>query len=215
VNEFQFGYPRECSTCHNLNGNLRLTVKPYYRLGNDFRLMLIGQDPTVRERQDRVEYSLMLNDPNSQLSRWLSDVIGRSTVDSVTMYGTNTLKCTFPRVPSDLGGFRYLNPYFKKCKEHLIKEISEFKPDLVLTLGEPAHKCFIQLLDNNTKIEDTMKEAFTGSLTKVAINNIEFDYSPCLHIQGFRVAETYGNRIIVFKNALNSYLIRHAKKDLI
>ncbi len=51
-----------------------------------------------------------------------------------------------------------------------------------------------------------MKEAFTGHFVKARINGYEFDYSPCLHIQTFRLAVTYKDYVTVFKSSLFKYL---------
>ncbi len=47
-----------------------------------------------------------------------------------------------------------------------------------------------------------MQQAFTGEFSEVSIGGVSFDYTPCLHIQGFRVAETYGPRVDAFKRGL-------------
>ena len=50
-----------------------------------------------------------------------------------------------------------------------------------------------------------MQEAFTGNFKKVTIEQHEFDYSPCLHIKTYRVAEVYGEGVIKFKKGLANY----------
>jgi hypothetical protein len=74
-----------------------------------------------------------------------------------------------------------------------------------LTLGEPAHKLFITILDNTEIIEDSMQASFTGEFMKAEINGVKFDYSPCLHIKTFRVAEVYGESVKLFKEGLHNY----------
>ena len=105
------------------------------------------------------------------------------------------------------GGFHFLKPYFNQCKDYLVKEIIEFKPALVLIFGEPAHKLFITLLDNRNELGGTMQEAFKGTFEKAELHGFKFDYSPCLHIKTFRVAETYGEKIRRFKIQLEDYLM--------
>lgn len=54
----------------------------------------------------------------------------------------------------------------------------------------------------------TMKNDFNGVLKKNKLNNTDYEflYTPCLHIQTFRVAETYGDAVIKFKKNINSYI---------
>jgi hypothetical protein len=48
----------------------------------------------------------MLNEKNSQLTRWLRGIFGDNNIDDLTIYATNLVKCTFPNPPStnDEGG---------------------------------------------------------------------------------------------------------------
>lgn len=206
MDEYSFGCPKQCTRCVSLSeARLRL-VPSYFRQGGEPRLMLIGQDPTIKRQPDRVKHALMLDDPNSQLSRWLrEEVFGRNSFNSLTLYATNLVKCGFRELPSRLGGLKFLQPYFENCRHHLAQEISRFQPTLVLTLGEPAHKSFITTLDNRNEFSEDMKNAFTGKFVEAKFRGTEFDYSPCLHIQTFRVAHTYGDRLKGFKGGLAAY----------
>lgn len=214
----EFGYPRHCSICNNsgilTQNNLKLFVKPFYQKGNGFRLMLIGQDPTIFERKERVKHVLMLDEANSQLKRWLENLFGKETFGEFTIYATNLVKCTFPKPPSTFKQKKFLNPYFENCKSYLVREVLNFKPDLVLTFGEPAHQNFITLFDNMHQIGNTMQSAFgvDESFFKAQLNGFEFSYTPSLHIKTFRVAETYGKKIENFKNILANEMTNNRTK---
>ncbi len=206
MNYFLFGYPKECDECSCLNDSGRsLKVLPFYQEGGPFRLMLIGQDPTIRRRAERVKHVLMLDDENSQLSRWLHRLFEQKNFNSITIYATNVVKCSFSKPPSDFkgGGYKFLKKYAEKCRPYLAMEVKSFKPDLVITLGQPTHQIFREVLDDSTVLDSRMKEAFTGNFKTVSIDKYKFDYSPCLHIQTFRVAETYGQKLFKFKNIIN------------
>jgi hypothetical protein len=110
-----------------------------------------------------------------------------------------------PPSTSSQGGLKFLDFYFQNCKMFLSEEISKYKPTLVITLGEPAHKLFISTLDNRTSIAESMQNAFTGTMVKAKFRGVEFDYSPCLHIRTFRVAEVYGDSVELFKDTLATY----------
>ncbi len=206
--EYRFGYPRTCRICESFSTvGFNLQVAPFHKLGDEFRLMLIGQDPTITVNPERVKHVLMLNEPNRQLSRWLRDLLGEQNFDRVTLYATNLVKCTFEQKPSSVqgGALKFLRPYFEHCKHHLIEEIQSYQPDFVLTLGEAAHKLFVSILDNSTDFADTMQGAFTGDFLQASIGECHFDYSPSLHISTWRVAEVYGDGVKKFKVGVSSY----------
>jgi uracil-DNA glycosylase len=204
MSEYRFGYPPECDVCRDLPDPGRsLRVAPFFREGGRFRLMLVGQDPTVRKKPERVRHALMLDQPGGQLSRWLGHLFGEA-FQAVTLYATNVVKCSFSRPPSEMeeGGLAFLVPYARRCKAYLAQEVKTFAPDLVIALGEPPHRIFREMLDAPAATAETMQAAFTGSFKNVSIDGVAFDYSPCLHIQTFRVAETYGESVARFKEGL-------------
>lgn len=204
MSEYRYGYPQSCDLCSDLPDPTRsLRVAPYLREGGAFRLMLVGQDPTVRKKPERVKHVLMLDEEQGQLSRWLRQLFG-DAFRTVTLYATNVVKCSFSRPPSEMeeGGLKFLRPYAGICRQYLVQEVKAFKPDLVIALGEPAHVIFRQMLDTASATGETMRDAFTGTFSRVSLDSFHFDYSPCLHIQTFRVAETYGESVTKFKQGL-------------
>jgi uracil-DNA glycosylase family 4 len=203
---YQFGYPKNCHKCSELESceiKTYLQVKPFFQEGKDLRLMLIGQDPTIKKKPERVKQVLMLNEKNGQLSRWLNSLFGEDAFSSMTIYATNLVKCTFNKRPSSYDK-HFLEPYFENCKPFLKAEVLNYQPDIVMTLGEATHRNFISLLDNSSNISEKMKEAFTGEFHIVSINGYPFKYTPSLHIQTYRVAETYGKSIVTFKEKVKS-----------
>lgn len=209
MNCYSFGYPKHCTRCSNLpHINIGPTVKPYYQEGGQQRIMLIGQDPTIYKNQEKIDTVLDLDKENGQLRRWLIKLLGSGNFDRLSIYATNLVKCFFDKPPTIMpeGGLRFLGSYFEQCKDYLVKEIIKFKPVLVLTFGEPAHKLFITILDNRSDFGASMQEVFIGKFKKAKLKGFEFDYSPCLHIKTFRVAETYGESVRRFKTGLEDYL---------
>lgn len=209
---YQFGYPLKCERCAgSLKSSVELRVAPYFKPGVAPRVILIGQDPTIYRKPERVKEVLMLNMPGSQLSRWLKEMFGEENFSNTILYATNLVKCSFFNPPSAEaeGGLRFLTPFFNNCREYLENELLTFKPDCVLTLGEPAHKLFVTILDNQKSIPDSMKSAFCGEFYKASLKQFEFDYSPCLHIKTFRVAEVYGNSVQKFKKGFSTYFTKN------
>ena len=170
--------------------------------------MLIGQDPYIYRDPDRVKCVLMMDQENGQLSRWLKDVLGGHILQEAELYATNVVKCPVKRESSTSPKrvLSLLQPCFDYCKDYLIKEITNFKPTIILTFGEPAHELFISILDNNYLFKDSMKEAFTGEFVKASVRTVSFQYSPCLHIKTYRVADTYGKKVEGFRNNLQNIL---------
>jgi len=200
------GYPStECKLCECL-GACKPQIEPYFQQGNELRFMIVGQDPAIYDKPNRVKVVLMLDQPNSQLSRWLRGMISKDKFDKLTLYATNTVKCLLNKPPSSdkKDGLKILRPYFKNCKRYLIEEITLFKPDYLITLGEPAHILFLDICQEKKMIKRSMKDAFTGDFINVNVNGTKFKYSPCLHISTYRVADTYGKRIDLYKEQLSA-----------
>lgn len=207
-NPYIFGYPDACSNCQSFsNGDAKLRVLPFYKEGKGKRVMVVGQDPTIFRDPLRVTHALMLDQGRSQISRWLHELFGKDNFKTMTLYATNLVKCSFSKPPSTTreGGYKFLQPYFRNCKSHISSEINHFQPELVITLGEPAHKLFISILDNSPEIPATMQGAFKGAFYKAHLGEISFDYSPCLHIKTYRVAEVYGENVVKFKSGIKKY----------
>lgn len=212
---YGFGYPTTCQRCASVSGEeVTLRVKPYSRDGSGLRLMLIGQDPTIRRNPERVKYVLMLDQPRSALSRWLVGLFAKTAYDSMTIYATNAVKCTFATPPSSRheGGLHFLRPYYLNCRAYLLEEITRFRPDLAITLGEPAHRLFVESLDNRDQIPNAMQQAFTGRFFDAKVGGVRFAYSPCLHISTFRVAETYGASVVRFKEGPSDESLPHGAR---
>jgi len=121
-----FGYPSQCELCTSFGESIKLSVEPYYKEGSKFRLMIVGQDPTIYNEPERVKQVLMLDKENSQLSRWLKNIFGKNKFYDVTIYATNLIKCSFSKPPTLLGGQNFIKKYFNKCKSYLINEISNY-----------------------------------------------------------------------------------------
>lgn len=180
----KFGYPKNCILCSNLyDESADLNVLPYFSSGSNFKIMIIGQDPTIDKEPERVNKVLMLDIENSRLRNWLIKLIGDHVWNSATIYATNSVKCTFNMKPSKLGGYKFLLHYFNSCKNYLINEILNYKPSIAISLGEDNHKLITSVFDNSTLFLNSMNKDFTGDFYSVSIKSYDFLYSPCIHIQ--------------------------------
>ncbi len=200
-------YPKSpCHDCDRIgNGRNRLFASYSYKppaqgTVSGRKVMLIGQDPTIRRdpTRTRVTHALMLNDPKSQLSKWLrGEVFSPSSYDGFEIYATNIVKCTFSSQPgaSERGGLKFLEPFFANCRSYLVQEILEFEPQLVVTFGEPAHQLFVRLFESPMGFDGQMKLDLVGRTRPVSVAGFSFEYTPCLHISQFRTAATYGPKV--------------------
>jgi uracil-DNA glycosylase len=206
MDEYDYGYPIKCKLCTNLFHNCpSLTTKPYLIENGNTRLMLIGQDPTIRSGRG-VNRVLDLDNEQGQLRRWLISVFGESIFDTYTLYATNLVKCTLEQPPSESSNaLKLLQTYFRHCQTYIFREISLFKPNFVLSFGEPAHELFFEILSDASDLKSSMRDDFTGTFSKVRIRETSFLYSPCLHIRTFRIADTYGDKIKEFKISVKRY----------
>lgn len=206
-----FGYPISCDDCMGHDHRMGLVVTGgYYIEGNELRLMLIGQDPTVDKRAEEVNVPLLLDSKKrNTLRKWLKNEIGID-MDQLTVYATNVVKCTFDNMPTRQGipALRFLEPFYTNCQNHLKNEIELFKPNVILTFGESAHILFIRLLENYPQNKYKMTKAYDGVFEQAKMKDSDtiFHYSPCLHIKTFRVAITYGDKAQRFKKEIRNIL---------
>jgi len=201
----------DCKDCLNRKTQYK-PIPPYFpekpRTGT--KIMFIGQDPTIRKKQDRVKCALMLDDDGSQISKWLNEIFTPSQFKQFDIYATNLVKCVLDKVPTDplVGGIEYLIPFFENCKKYLLEELSLFSPQYVFTLGEPAHQLFISLIEDRNDLKKIrMQDYFTGSFSTKKYGSLSFEYSPLLHIQGYRVAKKYGKVIVNFEKEIQKRFI--------
>jgi uracil-DNA glycosylase len=206
MDEYGYGYPLRCKLCTDLFHECpSLQTKPYLIENGNARLMLVGQDPTIRSGKgaNRV---LDLDNEHGQLRRWLVSVFGETIFDTFTLYATNLVKCTLEQSPSDnSNATKVLQNYFRYCQSYIVREISLFKPDFVISFGEPAHELFFEILSEPGDLTSSMRKAFTGTFNKVRVGETSFLYSPCLHIRTFVIADIYGEQTKEFKMNIKRY----------
>jgi uracil-DNA glycosylase len=192
-----------CRECDERNKEFS-PIESYHKDGK-VKIMLIGQDPTIRKNQSRVIHkkALMLDSSESQIQKWIIDIFGQKQFDSLEVLATNLIKCVLNIVPSNynLGSLNYIKPLFRNCKKHLIKEFINYKPEYVFTLGEPCHQLFYSMVKNISITKKLKLDSIFGhDFEKLTFEKHSFIYSPMLHIQTYRVAKKYGGKIEYFEN---------------
>lgn len=107
--------------------------------GNDIKLIVIGQDPTIRNVQQRknIESTLNLNKPGA-LRRYIEQICDSLEITIENVYATNVFKYFYERPPADT--FDVLVKHLTPNLSLLKKELSVFPKVPVITLGEPVLK---------------------------------------------------------------------------
>jgi hypothetical protein len=112
---------------------------PVPKLGSGaIKLVIIGQDPTVKNEASRDAIKTVLNlDKKNSLYDYLSLIASRLGYDiEQNVYATNLLKCFFVAPPASLGAaVREYTPHWVGL---LRKELSSYPDAEVITLGEPV-----------------------------------------------------------------------------
>lgn len=121
----------------------------------EIRLIVIGQDPTVKNEVSRKTVSTVLNldKPNGSISKYLSTIcegLGLNLQQHV--YATNYAKNFFTRPPTQIKECNLLDETSRYWLPLLQSELSRFPNCTIITLGEPLlrvllikpHKAFLR-----------------------------------------------------------------------
>lgn len=114
-------------------------VKPYLGKG-EIKLIIIGQDPTIKIEKQREKITCTLNlDKNGSLKKYIEEDICFDlglTLDNV--YATNIFKYFYTKRPATT--FNILQDHLKENLDLLVNELEQFQNATIITLGEPALK---------------------------------------------------------------------------
>jgi uracil-DNA glycosylase len=106
----------------------------------EIRLIVIGQDPTVKDLVSRsqVKTVLTLDDPGSHLYRYVNRIstgLGFSLHQNV--YATNVCKNFFTELPETVDDVDLIAVSWSRWKELLDIELSRYPDAIIVTLGKP------------------------------------------------------------------------------
>ena len=173
-------------------------VRPYIGDG-DIKLVIIGQDPTVRipKSRERITCTLNLNKKGSALFKYVKHIchILDITIDNV--YATNLFKYFYSNPPADMISVlrQHLRPNLVLLKDELDGlKLPEICP--IITLGEPV----LQLLLNEAlpKSQKEMKYYWDYRIStkssggcfryvKAGDNALSHDFYPVSHQPSMRL----------------------------
>lgn len=119
-----------------------LPIKPY--IGDEeIKLIIIGQDPTIRNKQRRKYINTTLNlDKNGALKSYVENICRELEISLRNVYATNVFKYFYSIPPADTPDV--LIKHKMQNIELLRKELECYKYSPIITLGEPV----LRLLTN-------------------------------------------------------------------
>lgn len=171
-----------CNVCSKNNDlNKFITYKKLPPFESDKKeVMIIGHSPTVRS-SSKITVTLDLN-RKSNIYRYInSEILEPLGITIDICYATNLVKCLTTELPEDIktkSQSAFMDIAFGYCKHHLIAEIEEIKPNLLITLSERVSNL---MQSEFSKIQKPMKEIF-GTLRKLKIGNKEYNWIPVVHL---------------------------------
>ena len=156
---------------------------PPFKGNGDVKLIIIGQDPTIRNRKSRENIKCTLNlDKSGALKTYIKKIVFGLGFTFENVYATNLFKYFYNLPPQDT--FEVLNQHLLPNLELLKEEISEYPDVPIITLGEPV----LQLLSNNTfKVRnhwDYNGCGFHHVLSKDS--QLNRDFYPFIHIGSYQ-----------------------------
>jgi len=112
----------------------------------DVRLIVIGQDPTVKKETSRtkIETVLNLDKPRGSLYKYVSLICAGLGLDLCQhVYATNYAKNFFVRPPTQIEECSLLDEFGRYWLPLLQEELSLFPDQPILTLGQPLLKTLV------------------------------------------------------------------------
>jgi hypothetical protein len=116
-----------------------LRIPQPYRGECDIKLIVLGQDPTVKDAGKRQDIKTVLNlDKNGSVRAYLAGVCnGLGISVSENVYATNLYKNFFVHPPTQIEEVDIFQEFASAWQSLLIDELAEFGRVPVITLGEP------------------------------------------------------------------------------
>ncbi len=130
-----------------------LSPVPPFRGNGQIKLVVIGQDPTIRNTKRRERISCTLNlDKKGALKTYIENICKGLGITLDNVYATNVFKYFYTVPPADTPHVlaAHLQPNLALLKE----ELSQYLDCPIITLGEPVLKL---LTDKKHKVRDYWK----------------------------------------------------------
>ncbi len=168
-----------------------------FQIGNEIKLIIIGQDPTVKNEKSREKITCTLNlDKTGALKNYISNVCKGLNLELSNIYATNVFKYFYTIPPAQT--MYVLQAHLQPNLELLNSELAAFPNAKIITLGEPV----LQLLAGEKKQvknfwdynRRTKKSDDNYLLCKANDNKLGRDFFPFPHQPSIR-KEFYMNHL--------------------
>lgn len=147
-------------------------VPPYNEAGKDIKLIIIGQDPTIKNEKQRCKINATLNlDKSGAIRKYVEDICEGLKISLTNVYATNVFKYFYTIPPAQT--FDVMAKHLEPNLTLLKKELAGFANCPIITLGEPVLKL---LVDKNAKVReywgyDKKKGKTNGKFKYVSAND--------------------------------------------
>lgn len=181
--------------------DMDLELVPPFKVSDDIRLIIIGQDPTVKNqlRRKYIKKTLNLDKSGGSLRNYIEKVICKALdIDLNNVYATNIFKYFYETPPA-----RTPDVMYKHLDMNLMllrNEINAYPDVPVISLGEPV----LQMLskDNYDKVRkywDYQKGSSGNNFRKCTDNDLDRPFYPFPH-QPSSVRKFYSETIKQYLN---------------
>ena len=160
-----------------------LPIPPFIGKG-EIKLIVLGQDPTIKNAVSRGKITSTLNlDKNNALKTYINGIVSQMGMNIENVYATNIFKYFYTYPPATT--MNVLKVHLLPNLNILVDELSHFPGIPIITLGEPV----LQLVTNNkTKVREfwgydlkTKKTNRSFSYCSAKSNLLERDFFPFPH----------------------------------
>jgi uracil-DNA glycosylase len=161
--------------------DMLLDPVPPFKGSGEIKLIIIGQDPTIKNKDHRYKIKKTLNlDKNGSLKTYISKICNSLGLEIENVYATNVFKYFYndppARTPDVLSGHLNLNL-------ELLRNELKIYPDLpIITLGEPVLQLLSNIPDDKVRTYWDYKNGISGhSFKKCTDNELDRPFFPLPH----------------------------------
>jgi uracil-DNA glycosylase len=186
--------------------DLELNVIPPFKGASEIKLIIIGQDPTIRNVSSRKKITRTLNlDKSNSLKTYIGSICEKLGITLENVYATNLFKYFYTYPPADTP--EVLQTHLEPNLKLLEQELEECRGIPVITLGQPVLQllCGENALVRNYWDYDKMTGKSNGnfSYSNATENKLNRDFYPFPHQPSIR-KEFYKNTLDSYSNFMKS-----------